>query len=237
MAQSLRQTAMPGQANDNEKSTLHVVAHVTETADTFVGGAHKVMGQANKYLNIVSANHAFRRVQAEASGLMQPVLNKAHNLRGNVVSARWRAVFNLSIGYAEKLEKVEKLAHFLEYASYLSGWAEEIEKVSKMQAPWQDRAAHLSFYATTAAVKMVNGTAKGILTGGLYAMQAGCVVGGAVGRRLGADTLSPAQCAGIGDQARVMVAVGAKTVEDNTTPEALRDHTEAAMAWIITRVR
>jgi DNA-binding protein Fis len=175
---------------------------------------------AGKVVRYLSAQNAFRLhslLQAE------PALNAVGNLRGMVINRNWRHVYELSVKYVDGVEKLgEKFrpaADFVAWANYLCGWGGEIDRELRSRETWDIKGQRLCLYATTAATRMLTGTAHGITDLIVDGVEKSCKLAAAAG-----VTKAPGstECASYGDIARASVAVYYQTIDDATTPDALR---------------
>jgi len=148
--------------------TQHAVVEIVEKTDNFVGKASNV----NDALNAISASEAFRKYDLLTQS---PVLNSAGNLRGMVVSGRWRTVFQVTGEVGDVLGKVAVVAALA--ANIVHSW-NEIDSIMNSSDSWDVKGAKLSSQVSSVAMRTVAGVVPagfGVLA---YSMQGYCQIGG-----------------------------------------------------------
>ena len=150
-----------------------------------VGKGGKAVEKAesvNGVVKVISASHAFRQYNWLKS---VPVRNVAGNMRGMVLSARWRGVYDFSVKTTEVLEN----HHIAAFASVVVALAESYDEID---AIWQSKeaadikAAKLSTQATAIAMKVLTGVVTSPSHAVLQALQGyGYFVDLAKGKPLG----------------------------------------------------
>jgi hypothetical protein len=108
----------------------HLVVEIAEKTDK----AATNVGAANSALNVISASEAFRKFNWLKN---IPVTNSADNLRGMVVSARWRTAFQVSGKIGGVLERVGVVAGLA--VNIFHSW-HEIETIYSSSEPWDVKA-------------------------------------------------------------------------------------------------
>ncbi len=193
--------------------SLSMAAEYASKASDIADKAKTFVNTSGKGLTWLTAQNAFRLQSIFASA---PVQNAVGNLRGMVISARWRHAYELSLSYSQQARKIGMVADFMAWASYIADWGAEIDRAVQSPDSWDVKAPRLCFYATTAAVKMLAGTAHGLTDLAIAGVAKTCQLGAAHG------VSGSAQCASYTYLVSASVAVYYKNVEDATTPEAVQ---------------
>lgn len=164
------------------ESDVHVAVEIAhsraETADKLISGAENT----GKVAKVISASHAFRKYDWLRD---VPVHNVAGNLRGVVLSSRWRTAYDISVKYGKTLERY----HLGTIASVTAGVlasADQILDIVESKDSWDIKAAKLGPQATAIAVQYLTGSVSGTAHLLLKSMQGYCNIAEVVtGKPLG----------------------------------------------------
>lgn len=134
-------------------AAVEVIHKATHKTDKIVQTAES----AGRVAKVISASHAFRRY----SWLHNvPIHNVKGNLQGMVLSARWRAAYNITVKYGNTLEHY----HVGAYASVAAGLADssdQILSILESNDSWGVKGAKLSTQATAVAMNVLTGVVTG----------------------------------------------------------------------------
>ncbi len=103
----------------------------------------------------ISAAQAFRKYNWLKN---VPAYNKSGNLRGMVVSGRWKSVFTVIGPYAEAAGNIAFVASF---AANATEQFDEMEAVWKSKDTWENKGAKLSLHVSSIAARTLGGVVKG----------------------------------------------------------------------------
>jgi hypothetical protein len=234
----LSATTGGGRPKSNVGVPFQNISYAASVTKQLVDGVDTGVGRAQyglAALKWISAHQAFGMKQFFASAT---ALNAAGNLRGLVSSRNWRHVYELSVSYSKSLASVaEKVniakvaaADFAAWASYISGWATEIDREINSDTPLNIKGENLLFYATTALVTTITGTAHGITDGIIDAVEKSCQYAPLVGIKSGPGST---ECSNYADIARASVAVYYRNIDGAVQPDAIRKTFENAEAPLI----
>ena len=127
----------------------HAIVEIVETSDKVAGG----LDSANSVVQAISASEAFRKYNWLAN---QPALNSVGDLRGMVVSARWRTVFTYASDADDVLGRIALIAAL---AGNILKASKEIEAIVNSNASWSEKGARLSTQVSSVALRTVGGVA------------------------------------------------------------------------------
>jgi hypothetical protein len=145
MANSVNQKTAP--AHPSQPNVVVVVSdRVTSAIDS---------GQtALKGVQFFSGSEAFRRY----SWLRQvPVFNAAGDLRGMVINADARVIYNFSTSALAKLDKFAGALLLVSIAIDLAKQTDEIKAISASNAPWEVKASKLSLIGSMTILRALTG--------------------------------------------------------------------------------
>lgn len=137
--------------------------HVHAAVEVIHGAAHKTdkvvqtAESAQKIAKVITASHAFRKYDWLHS---VPVHNVNGNLRGMVLSPRWRAAYNISVKYGNTLERY----HLGAYASVAAGLMDSSDQILNILESSDSlglKGAKLSTQATAVAMNVLTGVVTG----------------------------------------------------------------------------
>jgi hypothetical protein len=148
----------------------HAIVEIVETADKVAGGADS----ANSAFRAISASEAFRKYNWLTS---QPGLNSVGDLRGMVVSARWRTAFNIAGDAGEVLGRVALVAAL---AGNIVKASKEIDAIVSSNASWSEKGARLSTQVSSVAIRTVGGVVPAGFEMVAFSLQGYCQLGGVV---------------------------------------------------------
>lgn len=148
----------------------HAIVEITEKADQAIAS----LSTLNDAVKAISASEAFRKYNWLKS---IPVMNAAGDLRGMVVSSRWRTVFQVSGDVGGVLEKVAVVAGLA--VNIVHSW-NEIETIYNSQDPWDVKGAKLSSQVSSVAIRTVGGIIPAGFSLLALSMQGYCQAGGVV---------------------------------------------------------
>jgi len=147
------------------------VVEIIKAADTWMSRAEG----AKTAVKLISASEAFRRFNWLKGA---PINNAAGDLRGMVVSAKWRAVF---VTTSEKLEVVGKIAMIAGFASNLAEQSGKIESVLKSNESWEIKGLRLASIAGTASERTLAGAVTSSASVLFQSLSGYCMLAGAGG--------------------------------------------------------
>jgi hypothetical protein len=135
--------------------SLHAVVEVghaiVQKADKAVDSAES----AGKVAKVITASHAFRRYDWLHNA---PVLNTSHNLQGMVLSAKWRAAYNVSVKYSKWLEHYhDHVATFATVAAALVESSGQTLNILESDETLDIKGAKLATQATAVAMNVLTG--------------------------------------------------------------------------------
>jgi hypothetical protein len=162
--------------DQKQKQATSLTVHqfpVVEITKDFSKGVSQLKG-AGSALQIISGSEAFRKYDWLRK---VPGLNRADNLRGMVVSRKWRIVFEQTSEGVQILGKVATIASFA--ANILEQYA-KVENVLQSRDDAFLKGLRLSAIAGTAAERVLIGTVTGLVSAALFSMQGYCRIVGLV---------------------------------------------------------
>ena len=150
-----------------------VVIEIIETADKGASGLDDV----NKLVKVISASEAFRKYSWLKSA---PILNSVGDLRGMVISAQWRTVYQVSSKVGSALGDVTVIAGL---AANLAQARSEIKGILNSKNPPEIKTAQLSAQVSAIIFRTLGGVVPagfGILATSVqgYCRLAGLASGG-----------------------------------------------------------
>ena len=118
-----------------------------------------IIDQTSTGTHLISGSQAFRRYSwlKDIAGLDGVGLNKAGNLRGIVISAKWRTVYKISGGIGDALL-------VLSFAKEAYRSVPEMERIFSSQDPADIKAARISSQISGICIRTLAGAATGIVS-------------------------------------------------------------------------
>jgi hypothetical protein len=104
-----------------------------------------------KMAKLIAASQAFRKYSWLRNA---PIQNASDNLRGMVVNAKARMVYDFTVKYGTKIEKFNT---FVTIAVALSDSSEQIYKILRSRDSWLTKTAQLGTQATAVAMNVLTG--------------------------------------------------------------------------------
>jgi hypothetical protein len=126
-----------------------------EIGENLHQGAEKVHGKletGNKAFKFYSGVGAFRKYSWIRNA---PIANSAGNFRGMVINSRWKAVYNVTLENAEKLEKAGQYLAIAGVALDIVKQHERISSIMNSRMDNAEKAQHLIALGSMAVFNMV----------------------------------------------------------------------------------
>jgi len=148
-----------------EHNQVHAVVEHIDTGGKVVGA---VKSSVNVAAKSIAASEAFRKYQWLKK---MPKLNKAGDLRGMVINAKARVVYDFTVKYGTKLEKFNT---FVTVAVALADSAEQTYDIVQGKDSWDIKAAKLGTQATAVAMNVLTGVVTAPAHALLLSLQGYC---------------------------------------------------------------
>jgi hypothetical protein len=148
----------------------HAIVEIVETTDKVAGG----LDTANSVARAISASEAFQKYNWLAN---QPVFNSVGDLRGMVVSARWRTAFNFASDTGDVLGRIALIAAF---AGNIVKASKEIDTIVNSNASWSEKGARLSTQVSSVAIRTLLGAVPAGFEVVAFSLKGYCQLGSAV---------------------------------------------------------
>ena len=147
----------------------HKRAHATvELIDKGGKGVDFANSSVNVVAKSIAASEAFRKYDWLRK---MPIKNSAKNMRGMVINAKARMVYDFTIEYGTKLEKFNT---FVTVAVALADSAEETWDILQSKETWDIKTAKLGTQATAVAMNVLTGIVTAPAHALLLSMQGYC---------------------------------------------------------------
>jgi hypothetical protein len=128
---------------------VHATVEIVDKSGKVVEKAES----AGKVAKVISASHAFRQYDWLNK---VPVTNARGDLRGMVLSSKWRGAYNFTVKYGATLEKYH-VGTFATVAVALADSFEEVHEIWESNEPLDVKGAKLSTQATAIAMNCLTG--------------------------------------------------------------------------------
>jgi hypothetical protein len=149
-----------------DHTQIHAVVEIAD--DT--GKTFETADNARKVAKVISASHAFRKYDWLHS---IPIMNSSGNLRGMVLSAKWRGAYELSVKYGKKLEHYH-VGTLITVAVALADSFEQIDRIWRSNESRDKKAARLASQATAIAMNCLTGVVTSPAQAVLQSLQGYC---------------------------------------------------------------
>jgi hypothetical protein len=149
-----------------DHTQIHAAVEIADDA----GKTFETADNARKVAKVISASHAFRKYDW-LHGI--PVMNTSGNLRGMVLSAKWRGAFELTVKYGKELEHYH-VGTLITVAVALADSFEQIDRIWRSPESGDIKAAKLASQATAIATNCLTGVVTPPVHAVLQSLQGYC---------------------------------------------------------------
>ena len=199
----------------------HPVLALVHRSEKYVATVDRGLGQVdlgNTAVRVVAGTHAFRDYNWLTNAA---ATNTSRNLRGMVVSAKWRTVFRFFSDESKYMKYMQNIGLLAGFAAGIAEASHEFERLAESKDPAVVKGARMAAIAGTAAQRALLGAVPAGTHMIYQSLQGWCMIAGLAGGKLesGAN-----QCIATLKNADAFVESTFKAVTDTSNQAKLINH-------------